>query len=168
MEVLTIVWFDSNCKDKDNSWNSKIKPRNLKEKFSFCLASVLFKFVCTALLLIFKCQKIVLWRTFLILLYIVDDVVSQENCSRMIIGVVTIVSRCADCSRQTCWLGSAELLSLVANSEKQYPLTQETVSSYPRNSIRYPDKLSPLIRYAISVSLFNHILLLNQPYSLAC
>ena len=34
MEVLTIVWFDSNCKDKDNSWNSKIKPRNLKEKFS--------------------------------------------------------------------------------------------------------------------------------------
>ena len=96
MEVLTIVWFDSNCKGKDNSWNSKIKPRNLKEKFSFSLASVLFKFVCTALLLIFKCQRIVLWRTFLILLYIVDDVVSQENCCRAIIGVSAIVSRAAE------------------------------------------------------------------------
>mgnify|MGYP004668106523 CR=1 FL=1 len=54
-------------------------------------------------------------------------------------ALVTIVSRCADCSRQTCWLGSAELLSLVANSEKQYSLTQETVSATPRNYLRYPE-----------------------------
>ena len=33
-------------------------------------------------------------------------------------------------------LGSAELLSLVANSEKQYPLTQETVSATPINYLR--------------------------------
>ena len=33
-------------------------------------------------------------------------------------------------------LGSAELLSLVANSEKQYSLTQETVSASSRNYLR--------------------------------
>lgn len=40
--------FDSNCKDKDNSWNSKIKPRNFKGKVFFlpCFYSSLVYLHC--------------------------------------------------------------------------------------------------------------------------
>ena len=77
-------------------------------------------------------------------------------------GVVTRLSRPADCSRQSCWLGSAGLLSLVAIFEKQSPSTQEAVSFNSRSSLLKLKETFPWTQRNVSFCLFNHILLLIQ------
>ena len=58
---------------------------------------------------------------------------------------LSMLGRPADCSEQTCWLGSAELLSLVATFQKQSPWTP----------------------YSISLNLIRRLLSLAQSYSSA-
>ena len=82
-------------------------------------------------------------------------------------GVVTRLGRPADCSRQSCWLGSAELLSLVATFEKQSPSTREAVSLNSRSSLLKLKETSPWTQRNVSFCLFNHILLLIQPSEFA-
>ena len=78
MEVLTIVWFDSNCKDKDNSWNSKIKPRNFKGKIFFlpCFYSSLIYLHCPFAYLLMSKDSSMMNVSYSIL-YIVDDVIRE-------------------------------------------------------------------------------------------
>ena len=78
MEVLTIVWFDSNCKDKDNSWNSKIKPRNFKGKIFFlpCFYSSLVYLHCPFAYLLMSKDSSMMNVSYSIL-YIVDDVIME-------------------------------------------------------------------------------------------
>ena len=68
--------------------------------------------------------------------------------------------RCCHYSQQMCRLQSADLLTRLSRAAEPSDKLREAVFSYPRRSIRCPEKLSPLTRDAISVSLFNHILLL--------
>ena len=75
--------------------------------------------------------------------------------------------RCCHYSQQMCWLQSADLLTRLSRAAEPSGKLREAVFSYPRNSLRYPEKLSPLTWNSVSVSLSNHILLLKQPYSLA-
>ena len=77
-------------------------------------------------------------------------------------GVVSRLSRPADCSRQSCWLGSAGLLSLVAIFEKQSPSTQEAVSLNSRSSLLKLKETFPWTQRNVSFCLFNHILSLIQ------
>ena len=56
----------------------------------------------------------------------------------------TRLDRGADCSQQTCWLGSAGLLSLVATMEKLLPCTRNDTFSNPRRySFQHGKKLFP-------------------------
>ena len=77
-------------------------------------------------------------------------------------GVVTRLGRPADCSRQSCWLGSAGLLSLVAIFEKQSPSTREAVSLNSRSSLLKLKETFPWTQRNVSFCLFNHILSLIQ------
>ena len=203
MEVLTIVWFDSNCKDKDNSWNSKIKPRNFKGKVFFlpCFYSSLVYLHCPfAYLLMSKdssmmnvlcsiwwviCILLMMWlwnynqlmdlTEFISRILLIWNSTTMANVFEAFAAIVVLLRfcccttiRCCHYSQQMCWLQSADLLTRLSRAAEPSDKLREAVFSYPRRSIRCPEKLSPLTRYAISVSLFNHILLLNQPYSLAC
>ena len=77
-------------------------------------------------------------------------------------GVVTRLGRPADCSRQTCWLGSAELLSLVATFEKQSLSTRKPVSFNSKSSLFKLKKTFLWTQRNVSFRLFNHILSLIQ------
>ena len=77
-------------------------------------------------------------------------------------GVVTRLGRPADCSRQSCWLGSAGLLSLVATFEKQSPTTKRDVSLNPKKRLLSLIQSYPFAYSNIWIRLFNHNLLLIQ------
>ena len=79
-------------------------------------------------------------------------------------GVVTRLSRPADCSRQSCWLGSAGLLSLVAIFEKQSPSTREAVSFNSKSSLLQLEKQSPKTKRDVSLNPKKRLLLLIQSY----
>ena len=67
-------------------------------------------------------------------------------------GIVTRLSRPADCSRQSCWLGSAELLSLVATFEKQSLSTQEVVSFNSKRRLFQLKETSPWTQRNVSLN----------------
>ena len=77
-------------------------------------------------------------------------------------GVVTRLGRPADCSRQSCWLGSADLLSLVTTFEKQSPSTRKAVSFNSKSSLLKLKETSLWTQRNVSFRLFNHILSLIQ------
>ena len=79
-------------------------------------------------------------------------------------GVVTRLGRPADCSRQSCWLGSAGLLSLVATFEKQSPKTKRDVSLNPKKRLL---SLIQTSEYAYSIIIFCLFKHLNTPAELS-
>lgn len=58
-------------------------------------------------------------------------------------SVATRLSKAADCSQQTCRLGSADLLSLVATSEKVSPGTRGVMSFNSQRRLHQPIELTP-------------------------
>ena len=81
---------------------------------------------------------------------------------------LSMLGRPADCSEQTCWLGSAELLSLVATFQKQSSWTPYSISL---NLIRRLLSLAQSYSSAYGVvffSLRSRILRLTEPYPSAC
>ena len=77
-------------------------------------------------------------------------------------GVVTRLGRPADCSRQSCWLGSAALLSLAATFEKQSPSTRKAVSFNSKSSLLQLEKQSPKTKRDVSLNPKKRLLSLIQ------
>ena len=61
-------------------------------------------------------------------------------------GHPTRLARPADCSEQTCWLGSADLPSLVTTFKKLYPCTPEDGFFHSRRRIRSPNETYSFIQ----------------------
>ena len=105
---------------------------------------------------------------FFLFIHLLHQIAYSIYCSQeeriQLKGNITWVGRLADCSQQTCWLGSAELLTLVITLAKVSSWTREVVSLNLRRHLLEPEKTYHWAKGAISLNLRKYIIEPNKEH----